>query len=212
MDRRHLLQAMGVGAAGSLPGLSAAATPSDGSKPGSTLYEPRTFGALGDGKRLDSPSINAAIDACNRAGGGVVYLRPGVYLSGTVVLKSRVTLFLEAGATILGSKNIGDYTPQPGPEAKSDAGQKHLIFARDAEDVRIAGPGLIDGQGRSFWVPSGRKPLPPEEHWRDVATYDAPTQPAKGIVETWVSGQSAYVFGAGATDARAGRLVTRNRD
>lgn len=46
---------------------------------------------------------------------------------------------------------------------------------------------------------------------RDAATYDAPTKPAEGILETWVNGQSAYVLGAGATAARAGRLVTRNR-
>jgi N-acyl-D-amino-acid deacylase len=46
---------------------------------------------------------------------------------------------------------------------------------------------------------------------RDTATYDAPTRVAEGILETWVNGQSAYVFGEGATNARAGRLVTRNR-
>jgi len=46
---------------------------------------------------------------------------------------------------------------------------------------------------------------------RDASSYDAPTRPAEGILETWVNGQSAYVFGAGATPARAGRLVTRNR-
>jgi N-acyl-D-amino-acid deacylase len=45
----------------------------------------------------------------------------------------------------------------------------------------------------------------------DAATYEAPTQPAVGILETWVNGQSAYVSGEGATAARAGRLVTRNR-
>ena len=46
---------------------------------------------------------------------------------------------------------------------------------------------------------------------RDTSTYDAPTQVSEGILETWVNGQSAYVFGDGATKARAGRLVTRNR-
>jgi N-acyl-D-amino-acid deacylase len=46
---------------------------------------------------------------------------------------------------------------------------------------------------------------------RDASTYDAPTKPAEGIIETWVNGQSAYVFAQGATAARAGRLVTRNR-
>lgn len=46
---------------------------------------------------------------------------------------------------------------------------------------------------------------------RDTADFDAPTRPADGIIETWVNGQSAYVWGQGATPARAGRLVTRNR-
>jgi N-acyl-D-amino-acid deacylase len=46
---------------------------------------------------------------------------------------------------------------------------------------------------------------------RDASTYDAPTRPAEGILETWINGQSAYVLGDGATKARAGRLVTRNR-
>jgi N-acyl-D-amino-acid deacylase len=44
---------------------------------------------------------------------------------------------------------------------------------------------------------------------RDASTYDAPTKPAEGILETWVNGQSAYVHGAGATAARAGRLIRR---
>lgn len=48
------------------------------------------------------------------------------------------------------------------------------------------------------------------ERVRDAATYDAPTRPAEGILETWVNGQSAYVQADGATSARAGRLVTRN--
>lgn len=46
---------------------------------------------------------------------------------------------------------------------------------------------------------------------RDASTYDAPTTIAPGILETWVNGQSAYVYGDGATEARAGRLVTRNK-
>ena len=46
---------------------------------------------------------------------------------------------------------------------------------------------------------------------RDAATYDAPMRVSEGILETWVNGQSAYVFGEGATDAGAGRLVTRDR-
>lgn len=135
------------------------------------LFDPMHFGATGNGQTLDSPAINAAIDACTRSGGGVVYLRPGTYRSGTVVLKSNVTLYLEAGATILGSLNLDDYTAQDGPPARGDANQKHLIFAKDAENVTLAGPGRIDGQGPQFWELSGRAPLPPEEQWAEVAAH-----------------------------------------
>jgi polygalacturonase len=89
-----------------------------------------------------------------------------------VVLLSHVTLYLEAGATLLGSKNLDDYASQAGPGAHADANQNHLVYARGAEDVGLAGPGAIDGQGPSFWVPSGRKAPPASDSWRDVATYD----------------------------------------
>lgn len=136
------------------------------------FFDPLSFGAVGNGKTLDSNAINAAITACNQAGGGIVYLRPGTYRCGTVVLKSNVALYLEAGATILGSTDIRDYTPQPGPDPNGDAGQNHLIFARDAENVSLIGAGRIDGQGTAFWVPSGRKPPAAQDLWKDVATYD----------------------------------------
>jgi polygalacturonase len=133
---------------------------------------PQSFGAKADGQTLDTVAINTAIRQASAQGGGTVYMAAGTYLCGTITLESRVTLYLEAGAVLLGSKNVADYTPQPGPGPHSDAGQLHLIFARDAEDATLAGPGKIDGQGPSFWVPSGRSKLPIEEHWRDVATYD----------------------------------------
>ena len=63
---------------------------------------------------------------------------PGTYLCGTVVLKSNVTLYLEAGAVLLGSGDINDYQP------------KHLVYASGAENVGLAGPGKIDGQGSAF--------------------------------------------------------------
>ena len=66
--------------------------------PATSLLNPRQFGAIGDGTTFDSPAINAAIDACNKAGGGVVYCSPGKYLCGTVVLKSNVTLFRSRGS------------------------------------------------------------------------------------------------------------------
>lgn len=160
---------MGLMAAGS-PLLAAPTAASANPKPTASPlnYNPRDYGATGDGTALDTAAINRAIDACHAAGGGVVYLGPGTYLSGTVILQSNVTLYLEAGAILLGSKNIADYAPQAGPPAGGDAGQNHLIFARDAENVGLAGPGRIDGQGPAFWTQrTDHKPLPPEEAWRD---------------------------------------------
>ncbi len=134
------------------------------------VVRPQDFGAKVDGTSLDSPAVNAAIDRANGQGGGVVYLSPGVYLCGTVVLKSNVTLYLEAGAVLLGSKNVKQYAPQSGPPENADASTRHLIFARDAENITLCGPGLIDGQGPSFWVPSGRRIPALEDQWGDVAS------------------------------------------
>ena len=142
------------------------------SNPANSILSPRQFGATGDGKTLDSAAINAAIDACNKAGGGVVYCSPGKYLCGTVELKSNVTLYLEAGAVILGSTDVKQYTPKPGPDPNSDAGQGHLVYARDTENVSVVGPGRIDGQGRNFWVPSNRKPVPDSVKWTDRRHFD----------------------------------------
>jgi polygalacturonase len=168
VNRRQLLQA----SRGALfAPLAASAADAPGAA-GLRVFDPRSFGAKGDGKTLDTAAINRAIDACHAAGGGIVYLSPGAYLSGTVVLKSNVTLYLEAQATLLGSKDLADYAHMPGPSELGDANQKHLVFARGAENVGIAGPGRIDGQGAAFWVPSGRVVPPPEDSWRDVATYD----------------------------------------
>ena len=73
------------------------------------LFNVRDYGAIGDGKNLETAAINKAVEACAKAGGGTVYLPPGKYLSGTIVLQSHVTLDLDAGATILGSENPEDY-------------------------------------------------------------------------------------------------------
>jgi len=174
MNRRAVLGSL---TAAAISGLSARPqTPrTEGQRP--TFYEPWQFGAVGDGKALDSPAINKAIDACTAVGGGIVYLRPGTYRSGTVVLKSNVTLYVEAGATILGSLDLADYTEMSGPSHKGDANQTHLIFARDQENVTLAGPGKIDGQGSHFWVPSGRAPLSEQDQWAEVAAHSMMKNP-----------------------------------
>jgi polygalacturonase len=165
LNRRELLSMAGMAALG---GLATNASAQAGGKPsGLRLFEVTNYGAVADGKTLDSAAINRAIDACQAGGGGLVYVPPGIYLCGMVVLKSNVTLYLEAGATLLGSKNLADYAPPPGSAAKNN----HLIFAGNAENVGLAGPGRIDGQGPSFWHSNGRKPFPESEGFLDTATW-----------------------------------------
>jgi len=149
------------------------AAPGDsGRKPAGRIFDARDYGATGNAKTKDTAAIQLAIDAAHQAGGGVALLPPGDYLSGTVILKSNVTLHLEAGAILRGSTDLADYPHQSGPPVKGDANGKHLVFGRDAENVGLSGFGRIDGQGSHFWVPAGRVKPGPEDLWRDVATYD----------------------------------------
>jgi len=115
----------------------------------SGVFNVREYGASGDGQTLDTPAINKAIEACTSAGGGQVLFPPGRYLSGTVHLKSHVTLFLEAGATLIGTPDLNQYQypkiPDFMPEAKWGKWHRALILGDGLEDIAIAGQGFIDG-------------------------------------------------------------------
>ena len=67
------------------------------------------FGAIGDGRKLCTVNIQAAINACADSGGGKVVVPPGRYLTGPVFLKSNLQLEVQAGATLLGSTSFADY-------------------------------------------------------------------------------------------------------
>jgi Pectate lyase superfamily protein len=75
----------------------------------SRLVDVRSLGARGDGVTLDTTAIQEAIERCARAGAGQVRFPPGRYLSGTIHLRSHVTLYLEAGATLIGTTNLTNY-------------------------------------------------------------------------------------------------------
>ncbi|MFO8079750.1 MAG: glycosyl hydrolase family 28 protein [Armatimonadota bacterium] len=127
------------------------------------VYNVRDFDAAGDGETLDTAAIQAAIDACTEAGGGVVLVPPGTYVTGTIFLKSRVNLHLAAGATVLGSTRRDDYNPDDiFPEnpvfSRENVTGAHLVIAYKAEQVSITGQGTIDGNSSAFF-----ETLPPEE-------------------------------------------------
>ncbi len=127
------------------------------------------YGAKPDGRTLNSKAIQRAIDDVSQSGGGTVTVPSGTFLTGRIELRSRVTLNLEAGSTLLGSTSIGDYNADS--EGNSGTNPRHLIFVQDADDVTISGPGRIDGQGPTFWEPSGKAPLPEQDAWADVASH-----------------------------------------
>ncbi|NMD30383.1 MAG: hypothetical protein GYA80_01560, partial [Chloroflexi bacterium] len=124
-------------------------TPSSGASLPTGTFDVRDQGARGDGTALDTDAINRAIAACAESGGGQVFFPAGRYLSGTLHLRSHVTLFLAAGATLAGTTNLAMYQqpapPDYMPEARWGKWHRGLIVGENIEDVTICGPGVIDG-------------------------------------------------------------------
>lgn len=161
---RHLLPATGVGLAlGALPLPGALAQSAPDAPPVAGVFNVRNFGAKGDGAVKDTAALQSAIDACARAGGGMVLLPVGRFLSGMITLKDNVTLYLSSGAVLLGSPAASDYQAKPFPARDLDVGGFDiwaLIYAEGATNIGVEGPGTIDGNGA---------PFPPVKHEPDKA-------------------------------------------
>ena len=136
------------------------------------------YGAKPDGRTLNSQAIQRAINVVAQSGGGTVNVPAGNFLTGLIELKSGVTLNLAEGSTLLCSTSMDDYKSNSPAFAHGGPNPRHLIFAIDAENVTISGTGRIDGQGQSFWDPSGTPPLPEDQQWNAVASHDL--TPKKG--------------------------------
>lgn len=114
------------------------------------------YGAKGDSSTLNTTFIQAAIDAAAERGGGTVIIPPGVFISGTLFLKSHTTLEVQGGATLLGSPNIEDYVKLSWGHNK-DRQPWHLIVAKGQQNITIRGTGMIDGNGPAFWSEDAEK-------------------------------------------------------
>jgi polygalacturonase len=149
-----------VGAAGSVlvAGRNAAAA----AKPQASraVFDVTAFGAKGDGKTLDTPAINNAIETAANQGGGTVLLPAGQYLCYSIHLKSNIELHIGPGAVIIAadSNTSGSGPTYDPPEPNQwdryqDFGHSHwhnsLIWGEDLKNVSISGPGLIWGKGLS---------------------------------------------------------------
>ena len=122
------------------------------------------FGVLNDGKTLNTIKIQMAIDSCYHMGGGTVNFPKGNYLTGTIVLRTNVTIHLEADAVLLGSPKLIDYQFSDLFLAEKNKyvnpkGQA-LIYAFGSKNISITGLGTIDGQGQFFEAMSRQESIP----------------------------------------------------
>ncbi len=114
-------------------------------------YSAARFGAKADGKTMNTKAIQAAIDAA-AGDGGTVTFPAGTYLTGSIFVKSGVTLRIGKGVTLLGSQDLRDYPLMPtriaGIEMRWPAA---LVNVYRQQNAAIEGEGTVDGDGRVFW-------------------------------------------------------------
>ncbi|TXE07238.1 glycoside hydrolase family 28 protein [Seonamhaeicola algicola] len=129
-----------------------------------TDFNVLNYGAKADGVTLDTQAVQSAINACTKNGGGNVIIPAGkTVVIGTIYLKDYVTLYLENGATLLGSPNIEDYALDTHKNMYKNEPHmdRCLIFAKDAKSFAIKGEGTIDGNGytKNFTKKKGGRPM-----------------------------------------------------
>lgn len=103
------------------------------------IYNVAAYGAVGDGKTLNTKAIQATVEACAAAGGGMVYIPGGIFVSGPIFLKSNIEFYLSAGAVLRGSTTFADYNGAS------------LLNGRKCTNIAITGSGTLDGQGDAWW-------------------------------------------------------------
>lgn len=122
------------------------------------------YGLVQDTTRLSTSALQQAIDACYKAGGGIVEIPAGNYQIGALYLKSNVNLHLNKGVTLIASEDINDY-----PEMRTRVAGIEMVWPSavinilDAENAAISGPGTIDCRGKVFW----------DKYWKMRKEYEA---------------------------------------
>jgi hypothetical protein len=107
------------------------------------IFNVQSFGATGNKTDSAQAAIQKAVDACAAAGGGLVYLPPGEYTSGTIHLRSHVRFFVEAGATLYSIKD------------KKAFDKDALLYGEDLVNISLEGRGTVNGEAAYEWRPQG---------------------------------------------------------
>ena len=127
--------------------------------PPQPMFDARKYGAVGDGATFDTVALQKAIDACAGTG-GTVYLAAGKFLTAPLVLKQKMTIYINKDATLLGSTRPEDYPDRMPAQTAAQANRKSLLFAEKADDLVLDGEGEIDGQGPRLAM-GGKEPFRP---------------------------------------------------
>ncbi len=116
------------------------------------MFDICDYGAIADGKTLNTGAIHAAVEACHRAGGGTVYVPAGRFLTGAIFLKSNINLHLEAGAVLVFTDDVAEY---PVVNSRWEGVNRDVyascIYGERIQNVSITGRGTLDGNGRVWW-------------------------------------------------------------
>jgi polygalacturonase len=125
------------------------------------------FGAVGDGITLNTNAFAQAVEACARAGGGTVVIPEGVWLTGPIVLRSKIRLHAESGALISFSRSYEDYPlVLTNYEGNAAVRCQSPISGENLEDIAITGEGIFDGSGE-VWRPVKRSKMT-ESAWKGL--------------------------------------------
>lgn len=124
------------------------------------VFNIKEYGAKHSTNEKDAPAnttaIQAAIDACSDNGGGIVLVPKGVYVTGTLHLKSNVTIQMEAWADLIGSPIIEDYTEVP-VATEEPHFSRCLFYAEGAENIKITGENRSEINGRGYFFKFNRE-------------------------------------------------------
>jgi len=123
-------------------------------------YNILNFDAKPDGKILCTQAIQNAVDQCAENGGGTVYFPAGTWLTGTIYLENNITLWLDSGCLLIGSKEKKDYgRPRKLHSTENETFSYWAIIAgKNLKNIAICGRGTIDGQGSNFKYKNGPRP------------------------------------------------------
>lgn len=148
----------------------------------------KSFGAVADGLTLNTKSITAAIDACNKKGGGVVIIPAGIWLTGPLVLKSNVNLYIARGGVLQFTKDFNEYRIIASNwEGSPSARNESPLSATNATNIAITGQGVIDGNGDAWRAVKSDKLT--ESQWKAKVK-------SGGVVgddkKTWYPSESSY--------------------